>query len=85
VTPIAPDPRTTRRDAPTARARAAGRANLATRAGVRLGTLRELFALLATNGLWWLAPIVVVLLLAGLLLLVVSAVEYVAPFVYTVF
>jgi uncharacterized membrane protein YeaQ/YmgE (transglycosylase-associated protein family) len=50
-----------------------------------LGTLRELFSMLAATGRWWLTPIVVVLLGAAVLLVVVQAVEYVAPFVYTVF
>ncbi len=37
------------------------------------------------SGRWFLVPMVVVLALAGVLLLVVQVLEYVAPFVYTVF
>jgi hypothetical protein len=55
------------------------------RAAVGLTTLRELFAVFAATGRWWLVPIVVVLLGAAVLLVLVQAVEYVAPFVYTVF
>lgn len=55
------------------------------RAALGLATLRDLFALLAATGRWWLAPMVVVLLGAAALLVLVQAVEYVAPFVYTVF
>lgn len=55
------------------------------RAAVGLETLRELFAMLRATGRWWLTPIVVVLLGAAALLVLVQAVEYVAPFVYTVF
>jgi hypothetical protein len=55
------------------------------RAAVGLATLRDLFAMLTATGRWWLVPMVVVLLGAAVLLVVVQAVEYVAPFVYTVF
>mgnify|MGYP001205287318 CR=1 FL=1 len=55
------------------------------RAALGLATLRDLFAMLAATGRWWLVPMVVVLLGAAALLVVVQAVEYVAPFVYTVF
>jgi hypothetical protein len=51
----------------------------------RPGTLRELFAGLTESGRWWLIPMVAVLGLTAVLLVVVSAVEYVAPFVYTIF
>jgi hypothetical protein len=51
----------------------------------RPGTLRELYGGLAESGRWWLIPMVVVLGLTAVLLVVVSAVEYVAPFVYTIF
>lgn len=46
---------------------------------------RELATLLIENGRWWLIPMLGVLLLASLLLVVVQAIEYVAPFVYTIF
>jgi hypothetical protein len=55
------------------------------RAALGLATLRNLFAMLAATGRWWLVPMVVVLLGAAALLVLVQAVEYVAPFVYTVF
>ena len=58
---------------------------VAGRARVNAGTLRELVVVLGTNGRWWLLPMVIVLMLAALLLMAVQVVEYVAPFVYTVF
>ncbi|MCC7537311.1 MAG: hypothetical protein IT379_13905 [Deltaproteobacteria bacterium] len=66
-------------------ARNAGAGNtVRARARTRLGTLAELFGFLLRGGRWWLLPMVVVFLLTGVLLGVVSALEYVAPFVYTV-
>lgn len=67
-----------------ARPVAARRARV-TRVAVGLETLRELFSMLGATSRWWLAPIVVVMLGAAVLLVLVQAVEYVAPFVYTVF
>jgi hypothetical protein len=58
---------------------------LATRARMRAGTVGELYRVLVAGGRWWLVPMMAVLGLAGLLLMVVTAIEYVAPFVYTVF
>jgi len=52
---------------------------------VRAGTLWSLCALLVRNGRWWLVPMVAVLMAASVLLSVVAAVEYFAPFVYSVF
>jgi hypothetical protein len=52
---------------------------------MRLSTVSELGQLLLQNGRWWLLPLVAVLLLTTVLLMVVSAIEYVAPFVYTIF
>jgi len=52
---------------------------------MNVGTLGELAALLWQSGRWWLLPMSVVLVGAAVLLVVVQAVEYVAPFVYTVF
>ena len=49
------------------------------------GTVGELLHMLAASGRWWMVPMVAVLGLAALLLLAVAAIEYVAPFVYTVF
>lgn len=50
-----------------------------------LSTVRELYQLLSRGGRWWLIPMIVVLALSAALLVAVSAIEYVAPFVYTVF
>jgi hypothetical protein len=54
------------------------------RAG-RLDTLKELYQLLVQGGRWWLVPMIAVLALTAALLVAVAAVEYVAPFVYTIF
>lgn len=51
----------------------------------RLHTTRALTRLLIQNGRWWLLPMVAVLLLSGTVLVLVQAIEYVAPFVYTIF
>lgn len=51
----------------------------------RAGTLWSLGSLLVRNGRWWLLPMLVVLFGASVLLSVVAAVEYFAPFVYSVF
>lgn len=59
-------------------------ARMRTGAATRAGTLLELAGFLLRNGRWWLLPLVAILLLAGVLLGVVQALEYVAPFVYTV-
>jgi hypothetical protein len=53
--------------------------------GTRLATLREIYTALVESGRWWLIPMVVILGMAALLLVAVAAVEYVAPFVYTIF
>jgi hypothetical protein len=55
------------------------------RVGIGVATAAELVVGLAGGKRFWLAPMAVVLLLAAVLLGVVHAVEYVAPFVYTVF
>ncbi|MEW5849937.1 MAG: DUF5989 family protein [Myxococcota bacterium] len=55
------------------------------RAAVRASTLGNLCSLLVRNGRWWLIPMVGVMLGASVLLSVVTAIEYFAPFVYTVF
>jgi hypothetical protein len=45
----------------------------------------ELCRALAVSGRWWLIPMVVVLAASAVLLAAVAAIEYVAPFVYTIF
>jgi hypothetical protein len=50
-----------------------------------VGTVGELFRVVTKSGRWFLVPLIVVLVLAAVLLVVVQALEYVAPFVYTVF
>lgn len=55
------------------------------RIALRFSVLGELFAALARNGRLWLVPMLVVFVLAAILLGVVQVVEYVAPFVYTMF
>lgn len=56
----------------------------ARQAGVRrIGFLAEMWAFLATNKKWWLAPIIILLLVfAALIALGGTAV---APFIYTIF
>lgn len=62
-----------------------GHFGLLARLTVAFGTMRELHRTLVDGGRWWLVPMLGVLALAALLLAAVAAVEYVAPFVYTVF
>lgn len=45
----------------------------------------ELCRALLASKRWWLIPMVAVLALSAALLAAVAAVEYVAPFVYTIF
>jgi len=65
--------------------RIAPRIGAVTRARVHGGTLRELYQSMIDSGRWWLIPMVGILGLSALLLVAVTAIEYVAPFVYTVF
>jgi hypothetical protein len=65
-----------------ARPRSSG---IVARTRMNVGTLGELATLLWQSGRWWLLPMSVVLAGAAVLLVLVQAVEYVAPFVYTVF
>ena len=58
---------------------------VAARTRMNLGTLGELARMFWQSGRWWLLPMSIVLAGAAVLLVVVQAVEYVAPFVYTVF
>ncbi|MDQ3036724.1 MAG: DUF5989 family protein [Myxococcota bacterium] len=60
-------------------------ARKARRAQLALATLAELVRVVIASGRWFLVPMVVVLAFAGVLLVVVQVLEYVAPFVYTVF
>jgi len=48
-------------------------------------TVMELTGLFSRRRRWWLLPMVAVFLFSSVLLSVVAAIEYVAPFVYTVF
>ena len=57
----------------------------AQRARMAVSTLAELVRVVVASGRWFLVPMVLVLALAGVLLVVVQVLEYVAPFVYTVF
>ena len=59
--------------------------SVAARARVHSGTLGELYRALVDGGRWWMVPMIGVLAAAALLLVIVAAVEYVAPFVYTIF
>lgn len=52
---------------------------------MRLSVVAELCRSFVRSGRFWLVPMVVVFVLAGLLLGVVQVLEYVAPFVYTMF
>ena len=50
-----------------------------------LGTVGELYRTLVDNGRWWMFPMIAILGMTSLLLIAIAAVEYVAPFVYTIF
>jgi hypothetical protein len=50
----------------------------------RASILREMFAFLASQRLWWLIPMMVTLLLLGLIL-VLGHNPVLAPFIYTLF
>ncbi len=52
---------------------------------MKLTTISEVSRLMLRNGRWWLLPMLAILLLTTTLLVVVQAIEYVAPFVYTIF
>ncbi len=51
----------------------------------RTSVFLELCRALISSGRWWLVPMVAVLAVCALLLSAVAAIEYVAPFVYTIF
>ncbi|HUD19972.1 MAG TPA: DUF5989 family protein [Patescibacteria group bacterium] len=50
----------------------------------RSATLKELFAFLWENRLWWIIPFVVVVVLFGILI-VLAQTSPVSPFIYTLF
>jgi hypothetical protein len=52
--------------------------------GNRSSTIRELFAFLWENKLWWIIPFVVVLVLFGALVVFAQA-SPVSPFIYALF
>ena len=52
---------------------------------LRAQTLLSLFRFLKENGKWWLIPMVTLLMATAFLLAAVQAIEYAAPFVYTIF
>jgi hypothetical protein len=52
---------------------------------IRLGTVKQIFAMLGRTRRWWMAPMLVILVLLGLALSGLQAVQYVAPFIYAVF
>lgn len=49
------------------------------------GTVLELYRTLVDNGRWWMFPMIAILGFTSLLLVAIAAIEYVAPFVYTIF
>jgi hypothetical protein len=57
--------------------------SLRVRAG--FGTVGELYRTLVDNGRWWMFPMIGILGFTSLLLIAIAAIEYVAPFVYTIF
>jgi len=52
---------------------------------IRMGTIRQIFQMLARTRRWWMLPMLVILVLLGLALSGLQAVQYVAPFIYAVF
>ena len=52
---------------------------------LRLGILGELLGYIASSDRWWLFPLVLALGVIGLGLALLTAFEYIAPFVYVVF
>lgn len=64
---------------------AGGLGTRAIRVRAGLGTVGELYRTLVDNGRWWMFPMIAILGLTSLLLIAIAAVEYVAPFVYTIF
>lgn len=58
--------------------------NVIKSAGSRAGVVKELFAFLWENKLWWIIPFVVVLLAVGILVIFAQT-SPVAPFIYALF
>ncbi len=56
-----------------------------TRVRAGLGTIGELYRTLVDGGRWWMFPMIAILGATSLLLIAIAAIEYVAPFVYTIF
>ena len=52
---------------------------------IRMGTIRQVFKMLARSKRWWMVPMITILVLLGLALSGLQAVQYVAPFIYAVF
>ena len=50
----------------------------------RLHTVKELFAYLWAEKMWWMIPMIIVLLVFGTLLIFAQA-SAIAPFIYTLF
>jgi NAD/NADP transhydrogenase beta subunit len=50
----------------------------------RLSIIKELFAFLWQNKLWWMAPIVIIFLLMGILIIFAQS-SAVMPFIYALF
>ena len=55
------------------------------RSKTNVATFAELCRALVEGGRWWMVPMVLVLGLTSVLLIAITAIEYVAPFVYTIF
>lgn len=51
----------------------------------RFSTTLELVRALKRSGRWWLIPMVFVFAATSVLLVVVQVIEYLAPFVYSIF
>ena len=68
---------------PVAAGGALGVQSMRVRAGA--STIGELYRTLVENGRWWMVPMIAILGLTSLLLVAITAIEYVAPFVYTIF
>lgn len=50
----------------------------------RLRVIGQIWAAFGRSGRWWMLPMVTLLLILGLVLAGLSAVHYVAPFIYAV-
>ena len=52
---------------------------------LRLGTLGQILRMLKRNKRWWLLPMMAILGVLGLVLSGLTAIEYIAPFIYAIF